>query len=116
MKIEDLMKLVNAGFTRDEILRFTGPLATDPPFPPDAAAEPAPAAADVPVETEPEPAAPAAPAAPDNSEVLAALKDLTNTIRKTSIMRDTLQETEKPSAVDVLASIINPSNNKPIKQ
>lgn len=115
MKIEDLMKLVDAGFTRDEILRFTGPLAMDPPFTPDAAAEPAPAAADVPVKAEPEPAAPAtpaAPAAPDNSEVLAALKDLTNTIRKTSIMRDTLQETEKPSAVDVLASIINPSNNK----
>ena len=111
MKIEDLMKLVEAGFTRDEILRFTGPLATDPPFTTDAAAEPEPAAADVPVKTEPAPA-PAAPAAPDNSEVLAALKDLTNTIRKTSIMRDTLQETEKPSAVDVLASIINPSNNK----
>ena len=111
MKIEDLMKLVEAGFTRDEILRFTGPLATDPPFTTDAAAEPAPAAAVVPAKEEPAPA-PAAPAAPDNSEVLAALKDLTNTIRKTSIMRDTLQETEKPSAVDVLASIINPSNNK----
>lgn len=110
MKVDDIMKLVDAGFTRDEILRLAGPLS-DPPFTPDAAAEPEPAAAAVPEKAEPAPA-PAAPAAPDNSEVLAALKDLTNTIRKTSIMRDTLQETERPSAVDILASVINPPNNK----
>ena len=95
---------MNAGFTRDDIMTLTGPTSDPPIVAPEAAAEtPTPAAA------EPAPEAPTpAPAVPDNSEVLAALKDLTQTIRKNAILRDTMRPSEQPSAVDILASVINP--------
>ena len=107
MEIKDIISLVNAGFTRDEIMTLTGPTSDPPIVAPEAAAEtPTPAAA------EPAPEAPTpAPAVPDNSEVLAALKDLTQTIRKNAILRDTMRPTEQPSAVDILASVINPPKN-----
>ena len=108
MEIKDILSLVNAGFTRDEIMTLMGPTSDPPIAAPEAAAEaPTPAAA------EPAPEAPTpAPAVPDNSEVLAALKDLTQTIRKNAIMRDTMRPTEQPSAVDILASVINPPTPK----
>ena len=108
MEIKDIISLVNAGFTRDEIMTLTGPTSDPPIFAPEAAAEaPTPAAA------EPAPEAPTpAPAVPDNSEVLAALKDLTQTIRKNAILRDTMRPSEQPSAVDILASVINPPTPK----
>ena len=108
MEIKDIIALVNAGFTRDEIMTLTGPTSDPPIVAPEAAAEaPTPAAA------EPAPEAPTpAPAVPDNSEVLAALKDLTQTIRKNAILRDTMRPSEQPSAVDILASVINPPTPK----
>ena len=108
MEIKDIISLVNAGFTRDEIMTLTGPTSDPSIVAPEAAAEaPTPAAA------EPAPEAPTpAPAVPDNSEVLAALKDLTQTIRKNAILRDTMRPTEQPSAVDILASVINPPTPK----
>lgn len=108
MEIKDIISLVNAGFTRDEIMTLTGPSSDPSIAAPEAAAEaPTPAAA------EPAPEAPTpAPAVPDNSEVLAALKDLTQTIRKNAILRDTMRPTEQPSAVDILASVINPPTPK----
>lgn len=108
MEIKDIISLVNAGFTRDDIMTLTGPSSDPSIVAPEAAAEaPTPAAA------EPAPEAPTpAPAVPDNSEVLAALKDLTQTIRKNAIMRDTMRPTEQPSAVDILASVINPPTPK----
>lgn len=110
MEIKDILSLVNAGFTRDEIMTLMGPTSDPSTVAPEAAAEaPTPAAAEPAPETpKPEPA----PAAPDNSEVLAALKDLTQTIRKNAILRDTMRPTEQPSAVDILASVINPPTPK----
>ena len=110
MEIKDIISLVNAGFTRDEIMTLMGPTSDPPIVAPEAAAEaPTPAAAEpAPELPKPEPA----PAVPDNSEVLAALKDLTQTIRKNAIMRDTMRPTEQPSAVDILASVINPPTPK----
>ena len=109
MELKDILALVNAGFTRDDIMNLSGQ-SSPPPMEPAAAAEaPTPAAAEpAPEAPKPEPA----PAAPDNSEVLAALKDLTQTIRKNAIMRDTMRPTEQPSAVDILASVINPPTPK----
>ena len=108
MEIKDIISLVNAGFTRDEIMTLMGPTSDPSIVAPEAAAEaPTPAAA------APAPEAPTpAPAVPDNSEVLAALKDLTQTIRKNAILRDTMRPTEQPSAVDILASVINPPTPK----
>ena len=110
MEITDIIALVNAGFTRDEIMTLTGPSSDPSIVAPEAAAEaPTPAAAaPAPEAPKPEPA----PAVPDNSEVLAALKDLTQTIRKNAILRDTMRPTEQPSAVDILASVINPPTPK----
>ena len=110
MEIKDIISLVNAGFTRDEIMTLTGPSSDPSIVAPEAAAEaPTPAAAEpAPEAPKPEPA----PAVPDNSEVLAALRDLTQTIRKNAIMRDTMRPTEQPSAVDILASVINPPTPK----
>ena len=110
MEIKDIISLVNAGFTRDEIMTLTGPSSDPSIVAPEAAAEaPTPAAAEpAPEAPKPEPA----PAVPDNSEVLAALKDLTQTIRKNAILRDTMRPTEQPSAVDILASVINPPTPK----
>lgn len=107
MELKDILALVNAGFTRDDIMNLSGQSAP-PPMEPAAAAEAA-----TPAAAEPAPEAPTpAPAVPDNSEVLAALKDLTQTIRKNAIMRDTMRPTEQPSAVDILASVINPPTPK----
>lgn len=114
MEIKDLLALVNAGFTRDEIMKLSDSSVNPPVAAPAAAAEaPTPAAAEpAPELPKPEPA----PAqVPDNSEVLAALKDLTQTIRKNAIMRDTMKPSEQPSAVDILASVINPPINQPKK-
>ena len=110
MEIKDIIALVNAGFTRDEIMTLMGPSSDPSIVAPEAAAEaPTPAAAEpAPEAPKPEPA----PAVPDNSEVLAALKDLTQTIRKNAILRDTMRPTEQPSAVDILASVINPPTPK----
>lgn len=110
MEIKDIISLVNAGFTRDEIMTLMGPSSDPSIVAPEAAAEaPTPAAAEpAPEAPKPEPA----PAVPDNSEVLAALKDLTQTIRKNAILRDTMRPTEQPSAVDILASVINPPTPK----
>ena len=110
MEIKDIISLVNAGFTRDEIMTLMGPSSDPSIVAPEAAAEaPTPAAAEpAPEAPKPEPA----PAVPDNSEVLAALKDLTQTIRKNAILRDTMRPSEQPSAVDILASVINPPTPK----
>ena len=110
MEIKDIIALVNAGFTRDEIMTLMGPSSDPSIVAPEAAAEaPTPAAAEpAPEAPKPEPA----PAVPDNSEVLAALKDLTQTIRKNAILRDTMRPSEQPSAVDILASVINPPTPK----
>lgn len=106
MELSDIMALVNAGFTKKDILDLGVGALTDPQDPTPAA--PASGAAD-PVET----ATPETPAPViDNSEVLAAIKDLTTTIRKNAIMRDSLQAKDEPSAVDILASVINPNKTK----
>lgn len=106
MELKDILALVNAGFTRNDIMNLSGRSAPSSVEPAAAAEAPTPAAAEpAPEPPKPEPAP--APV-PDNSEVLAALKDLTQTIRKNAIMRDTMKPSEEPSAVDILASVINP--------
>lgn len=110
MELKEILALVNAGFTRDDIMNLSGQSASPPVEPAAAAEAPTPAAAE-PAPEPPKPE-PAPSPVPDNSEVLAALKDLTQTIRKNAIMRDTMRPTEQPSAVDILASVINPPKPK----
>lgn len=110
MEIKDIISLVNAGFTRDDIMTLTGPTSDPPIVAPEAAAEtPTPAAA------EPAPAPVQEPVqAPvlDNTEVLSAIKELTKTIQKNAILRDNLNVVEKNTAEDILGMIINPTGKK----
>lgn len=110
MEIKDIISLVNAGFTRDEIMTLMGP-TSDPPIvaleaaaeaPTPAAAEPAPAPVQEPVQ---------APVL-DNTEVLSAIKELTKTIQKSAILRDDLKLVNPDTAEDVLGKIINPTGQK----
>lgn len=103
MKISEVISLLKAGYSKKEIeeLRASENVNT-------------PAIEDV---SKPEEAAQTsadkddaaqAPAGQDNSEVLAAIKDLTRTIQTMNIRNDTLKIPEQESAVDILGSIINP--------
>ena len=110
MEIKDIISLVNAGFTRDDIMTLMGPTSDPPIVAPEAAAEaPTPAAA------EPAPAPVQEPVqAPvlDNTEVLSAIKELTKTIQKNAILRDDLKLVKPDTAEDVLGKIINPTGQK----
>ncbi len=99
MNYEDIILLVKAGYTRDQIAAMQAPAQTAP-------AEPTPA--------EPTQAAPAEPAAPpkpqgieDLSQMLAAEFAKLND----AIVKANLQQAQQPpqeSVDDILASIINP--------
>lgn len=111
MEIKDIVALVNAGYTKSEIselLSSASLTSPEPSGPAEAPADPAP------VPEAEAPAAPAAAPAPavDNSEVLAALKELTKTIQKNAILRDDLKLVKPDTAEDVLGKIINPTGKK----
>ena len=112
MEMNDLLALVRAGYTKSEISALTSQ-----PFIVPSSAEPsgsdAPTPADPAPVPEEKPAAPAAAPAPvvDNSEVLAALKELTKTIQKNAILRDDLRPAKQETATDILGKIINPTGN-----
>lgn len=114
MTKEDVLKLVNAGFTKDEIIALVGPTAQDPkPEPaqaPATAPEPEPAPA-------PEPAPQPAPS-PEQADAIAALTqqvaNLTALVQKSNMLRMEQPEIKPESAEDLLADIIYPTrgNNK----
>ena len=108
MELNDLIALVKAGYTKEEITSFghTSSLTaaeTTAPEPTDAVADAVPAQE----EPKPEPAPAPAPMV-DNSEVLNAIKALTTTIQKNAILKDDMKVSNEESAVDILGSIINP--------
>lgn len=108
MELNDLIALVKAGYTKEEITGFghiSSSLTAET-----AAAAPTAAAADaVPAQEEPKPEPAPAPAPiVDNSEVLNAIKALTTTIQKNAILKDDMKVSNEESAVDILGSIINP--------
>lgn len=102
MNYEDIILLVKAGYTRDQIAAMQAPAPTPAPTP-----TPAPAPA------EPEPPTPAEPELPkpqgieDLSQMLAAEFAKLND----AIVKANLQQAQQPpqeSVDDILASIINP--------
>ena len=101
MTFEQLMKLLDAGFTKAEIMALNG---TQEPAPqPEPEPEPAPAPQPEP-EPEPEPAP-----APQNDQaaILAKLEELNQTIIRSNINHSRQPETE--SVDDILATIIRPT-------
>lgn len=99
MKIDDVMKLVNAGFSKDEIVKYFG---DDEPAP-EATPEPAPAP-----KATPEPA----PAPDAMKEVLDSFLDSFKTVIKdinaANIAGSSMPDHHHESAEEVLASIIAP--------
>lgn len=112
MEVKDIISLVNAGYTKSEISELLSTASLTSPEPSGPAETPAdPAPVQEPVKAE-APAAPAAAPAVDNSEVLAALKELTKTIQKNAILRDDLKLVKPDTAEDILGKIINPTGQK----
>ena len=99
MNYEDIILLVKAGYTRDQIAAMQAPAPTPAPAPAEPAPEPTPAPA------EPEPPKPQG--IEDLSQMLAVEFAKLND----AIVKANLQQAQQPpqeSVDDILASIINP--------
>jgi len=105
MNYEEIMMLVRAGYTKEEISAMqtqADPAPADP-----APADPAPAD---PAPAEPAPAdqAPADPAHAGNDQILAALNQLTQAVITNNINRQAFDPVPQRTAEDALAEIIAP--------
>lgn len=104
MSYEDIILLVKAGYTRDQIAAMQAPAATaDPP------AAPVPAEPTAPAPT-PTPAEPA-PKKPQGIEDLSQMLSAEFAKLNDAIVKANLQQAQQPpqeSVDDILASIINP--------
>ncbi len=104
MNYEDIILLVKAGYTRDQIAAMQAPVPTPAPEP---APEPTPAPAPEPTPAPAEPAPPKPHGIEDLSQMLAAEFAKLND----AIVKANLQQAQQPpqeSVDDILASIINP--------
>lgn len=99
MNYEDIILLVKAGYTRDQIAAMQAP--AEPPAPPAPAEPPAP----------PAPAEPPAPPKPQGIEDLSQMLAAEFAKLNDAIVKANLQQAQQPpqeSVDDILASIINP--------
>lgn len=106
MNYEDIILLVKAGYTRDQIAAMQAPAPTPAPEPAPAP-KPAPAPAPEPTPAPAEPAPPKPHGIEDLSQMLAAEFAKLNE----AIVKANLQQAQQPpqeSVDDILASIINP--------
>ena len=105
MTFDQLMKLLDAGFTKSEILALNGTPAPAPQPEPEPEPQPEPAPAPQP---EPEPQPEPAPAPQnDQAAILAKLEELNQTIIRSNINNSRQPESE--SVDDILATIIRPT-------
>lgn len=103
MTAETILKLVDAGFNRDEILALTG---TAQPNEADAPNE-------APEQPEPKPEPAQAPAAKDPNEeryneLLDAMQKLTGAIQAGNILNSSNKEQPQITAEDILAEVVAP--------
>ena len=105
MKLEDVMALVRAGFTKDEIRAMAAPEPDPAPAP-----EPAPAPAPDPA---PDPAPEPAPApAPQLSQTESLLREILGAVQMGNINKATTEPPVEEGADVVTARIINPNYGK----
>lgn len=103
MKLEDVMALVHAGYTKDEISAMTAAAPAPAPEPaPAPAPEPAPAPA-----PEPDPAP-----APQLSRTEALLREILGAVQMGNINKATTEPPVEKGADVVTARIINPNYGK----
>ena len=102
MNYEDIILLVKAGYTRDQIAAMQAPAQTDPAEPtPPAPAEP----------TQADPAEPPEPPKPQGIEDLSQMLAAEFAKLNDAIVKANLQQAQQPpqeSVDEILASIINP--------
>ena len=103
MTAETILKLVDAGFNREEILALTG---TAQPNEADAPTE-------APAQPEPKPEPAPAPAAKDPNEeryneLLEAMQKLTGAIQAGNILNSSNKEQPQMTAEDILAEVVAP--------
>ena len=101
MKYEEVIKLLDAGYSRDEILAMKEEPAPADPAP--APADPAPASAD--------PADPADITAGIMEEVKGMFAEMKKELTAMNIMNSRQESDEVRTGEDILASIINPVKN-----
>lgn len=105
MKLEDVMALVRAGYTKDEISAMTAPEPAAAPAP-----EPAPAPAPEPaVAPAPEPVA---DPAPQFSRTEALLREILGAVQMGNINKATIEPPVEKGADVVTARLINPNYGK----
>ena len=100
MNIESILKLVEAGFSKEEITAMTQPAqAQEEPKQDEPETEPA---REEPVKEEP---------AQDKryEELLSAMNRLTGAIQAGNILNSNNKEVKEPSAEDILAEVLSPS-------
>ena len=119
MNYEDIILLVKAGYTRDQIAAMQAPAPTPAPAPapapapspdPAPAPTPAPAPAPAPAPT-PDPAPAPEPPKPQGLEDLSQMLSAEFAKLNDAIVKANLQQAQQPpqeSVDDILASIINP--------
>ena len=108
MTYQELMKLVDAGFTKQEILAITGQLNAEPKPEPVKAPEPVPEKA-----PDPEPVKAPEPEPDQNQAAIDKLTEqvtkLTTLVQRSNILASEQPELKQQSAEDIIASIIFPS-------
>ena len=121
MELTDIMALVKAGYTKDEIAQMERPGTPDPePVPVDEPAptpQPAPAPAEPPVAVPaPEPATVPAPvqqeAQPTMADLMQSIAKLTSAVQANAIAQSVIPggaAPTQPTAEDMLAEIIRPT-------
>ncbi len=120
MELSDIMALVKAGYTKDEIMQMEKPEPSDPnPVPavtPDAkpaqTPEPVPAPVNVPVATAvPAPQPAPAQTEPTMAEIMQSIAKLTSAVQANAIAQSVIPQglQNPPSAEDMLAEIIRPT-------
>lgn len=124
MDIKDLLALVNAGYTKEEIVQMTATTAPTPepapvptPVPeekPVEAPAPAPVAVAEPVaESKPQPQPVQAPAQeqPTMAQIMESIAKLTSAVQANAIAQSVIPQglSNPPSAEDMLAEIIRPT-------
>lgn len=112
MNAENILKLVDAGFSKEEILALTGtaqPKEADAPK--EAPAEPEPAK-DQPAKPAPETSD---PNAERYAELLDAMQKLTGAIQAGNILNSSNKEQPQMSAEDILAEVVAPKPKKGVK-
>lgn len=97
MTVEQILKLIDAGFTKEEIGAMTAP-GTVPAPEPAQAPGPAPAPDEKKPENQPS----------ETNDVTEALKDIKQLLQKMNISGMTMATKDVRNTDDILASIINP--------